>query len=135
MSGPAPCGKEYIGGVDMVDEFNRQVDRAIDAAQEENCPHDLAPDRCLTCYEQVGSPFDVFVAHIRDLVEGKAEEKGYNQTGADGPNDLYAFNKKYFAGHSLGEVVYKCVRYASKRNKEDLLKAAAWLYLTWRHDD
>ena len=44
--GPAPCGKEYIGGVDIVDEFN------IAAAQEENCPHDLAPDRCLTCYEQ-----------------------------------------------------------------------------------
>ena len=82
------------------------------------------------------SPFDSFAKQVRDLVEGKAREKGYNQTSADGPNELFSFVRGNFGlGHSAGEVIYKVVRYSRKKNKEDLLKAAAWLYLIWRFDE
>jgi hypothetical protein len=31
------------------------------------------------------------------------------------------------------EIVYKARRYGARRNDEDLLKIAAWAFLTWRH--
>lgn len=77
--------------------------------------------------------FDEFMAGARELVEGKAKEKGYNETGT-GKNDLMEFTNKFFPGHAGGEIVYKAIRYGRKRDKSDLLKIAAWAYLLWRYD-
>jgi len=79
-------------------------------------------------------PFERFISGVADLVNRNAAKKGYNDTGAEGKNDLFDFCNKFFPGHSLGEIVYKAVRYSKKRNKEDLLKIAAWAYLEWLHD-
>lgn len=37
-------------------------------------------------------------------------------------------------GHTLGEITYKTIRYAKRRDPNDLLKVAAWAYLVWRFD-
>ena len=75
---------------------------------------------------------DEFFAEVRALVEGKAREKGYNESGASGANPLMDFTERFFKGHAAGEIVYKMVRYESKGNVEDLFKAAAWAYLLFK---
>ena len=77
--------------------------------------------------------FDEFMRGARDLVEGKAITKGYNEGGTE-RNDLMEFTNKFFPGHAGGEIVYKAIRYGRKRDKADLLKIAAWAYLLWRYD-
>lgn len=79
--------------------------------------------------------YERWAAEVRQLLDGTAARKGYNQTGPDDRNALYEFVKEMNQGdgHALGEVVYKCRRFAALGNEEDLLKAAAWLFLTWRH--
>lgn len=77
--------------------------------------------------------FEDFMEQARELVEGKAKEKGYNEAGA-GKNDLMEFTNKFFPGHAGGEIVYKAIRYGRKKDKSDLLKVAAWAYLLWRYD-
>jgi hypothetical protein len=79
--------------------------------------------------------FDQFCAKVRDLLEPAAASKGYSLNGADGPNALYEFVEAMNGGpgHATGEVIYKIRRYAAKRNPEDLLKAAAWCWLMYRH--
>ena len=77
--------------------------------------------------------FDVFAAGVRELVEGKAREKGYNEGGPE-RNDLMEFTNKFFPGHAGGEICYKAIRYSRKGDKTDLLKIAAWAYLLWRYD-
>lgn len=79
--------------------------------------------------------YDEFAERVRALLEPAAAGKGYNQTGADGVNELYAFVQRVNAGdgHAVGEVIYKMVRYGAKRNPEDVLKAAAWCYLILKH--
>jgi hypothetical protein len=77
--------------------------------------------------------FEEFMEEARELVLGRAKEKGYNDKGED-KNDLMAFTNQFFPGHAYGEVVYKLIRYQRKKNKEDLLKAAAWIYLIWKND-
>ena len=76
--------------------------------------------------------FDEFAAGVRELVEGKAREKGYNEGGPE-RNDLMEFTNKFFPGHAGGEVL---ISYSLREEKEqeDLLKAAAWIYLIWRYD-
>lgn len=76
-----------------------------------------------------------FTKHVEALLAPTASAKGYNTTGIDGQNQLYEFVQS-FAGnhHALGEIVYKAKRYAAKGNPEDILKAAAWCFLIWRHD-
>jgi hypothetical protein len=69
----------------------------------------------------------------RELVEGKAIAKGYNEGGTE-KNDLMEFTNKFFPGHAGGEIVYKAIRYGRKKDKADLLKIAAWAYLLWRYD-
>ncbi len=80
--------------------------------------------------------FDKFVEEVRGLLEPTASGKGYNSTGVDGPNDLYAFVQSMADGHghALGEIVYKARRYAAKGNREDVLKIAAWAFLILKHD-
>ena len=72
---------------------------------------------------------------VEDLVNGTAAAKGYSPNGPDGPNPLYEFIEGLVGGpgHALGEGVYKLVRYRRQRNPNDLLKAAAWCFLMWRH--
>lgn len=79
--------------------------------------------------------FDAFCDSVGGLLNGTAEGKGYNRTGADGPNDLYTFIQEMNgnAGHAAGEIVYKVRRYMAKGNPEDILKVAAWAYLIWKH--
>lgn len=73
-----------------------------------------------------------FVAKVAESLNGKASSKGYSSGGADGPNPVNEFMQVYFPGHALGEIIYKVIRYQKRGNLEDLEKAAAWLYLTWR---
>jgi hypothetical protein len=79
--------------------------------------------------------FEEFVAGIRTLLEGAAAGKGYSANGVNGRNPLYEFVHGVVGGpqHAVGECIYKLVRYQSKRNPEDLLKAACWSYLIWRN--
>jgi hypothetical protein len=79
--------------------------------------------------------FDQFISEVRGLLEPTASGKGYNSTGVDGPNDLYAFVQTMSGGHqhALGEIVYKARRYAAKGNREDVLKIAAWAFLVLKH--
>lgn len=81
--------------------------------------------------------FEGFCGDVHGLLNGTAHAKAYNETGADGPNQLYEFVQGKIAGgtaaHALGEVVYKAVRYQAKGNPEDLLKIAAWAFLAWKY--
>ena len=82
-----------------------------------------------------GATFDEFVAGVRLLLEGQAASKGYSPNGADGHNPLFEFVAEVVGGqqHAIGEGIYKLVRYQRKRNREDLLKAAAWCFLMYRY--
>ena len=81
--------------------------------------------------------FFCWVNGVKNMLDQKAYEKGYNPTGADGENRVYEFVREFIGGHPdshpLGEVVYKIVRYVRLRNPEDLDKAAAWLFLARTH--
>ena len=78
--------------------------------------------------------FEEFVRQVRALLEPTAAGKGYNATGVDGPNDLYAFVQSVAGdGHALGEIIYKAKRYAAKGNPDDVLKIAAWAFLVLKH--
>jgi hypothetical protein len=81
--------------------------------------------------------FDEFVAEVHGKINGTAAEKGYNRTGADGPNQLYRFVSDTVGGdaHAIGECLYKLTRYAAKGNPEDLIKTAAWCFLILKHVD
>ena len=81
--------------------------------------------------------FEVFAAEVEQLLGGTAGGKGYSDKGPDGPNQLYEFVHSATGdhGHAAGEIIYKVVRYMRKRNPEDLLKAAAWAFLIWRHHE
>lgn len=82
--------------------------------------------------------FEWFMEHVQNLCERDAKLKGYNRTGIEGKNELLEFINGSIApnhGHALGEMVYKTIRYTNKRNKEDLIKIAAWAYLLWKHDE
>jgi hypothetical protein len=78
-----------------------------------------------------GDSFDDFAAGVRELIEGRAQEKGYNKGGSS-KNDLMEFTNKFFPGHAGGEIVYKAIRYSRKGDKTDLSKIAAWAYLLWK---
>lgn len=76
--------------------------------------------------------FAHFAESVRGMLTKSAEDKGYS--GAKDPDvggDLLAFVNKHFEGHSLGEVVYKAVRFRAKKDPKDLEKIAAWAFLEW----
>ncbi len=81
-------------------------------------------------------PFEAFCDAVRDLLDQQAATKGYQQTGLTGPNPLYALVSDMAGGpgHACGEIAYKTIRYAKRRDPNDLLKIAAWSYLIWRFD-
>lgn len=78
--------------------------------------------------------FDVFTRRALQILESKAEDKGY-RTGEDTRpgGSLYTFVEEHFgkANHPMGEVVYKVVRAHETGRLEDVEKAAAWLFLVW----
>lgn len=78
-----------------------------------------------------------FCNQVEDLLNHAAKSKGYNTTGTDGENQVYDFIKTVNGndGHAIGEVIYKLIRWTRKGNPEDLLKACAWIYLTWKHQE
>ena len=78
--------------------------------------------------------FDTFVAELREICEAAAKDKGYNNTGIDGKNDLYQFIQSISGSdsHAIGEIIYKAVRYSRKRDKKDLIKIAAWAFLIYK---
>ena len=78
--------------------------------------------------------FQSFAGAVENLMTTSAESKGYNQTGVDGPNEVFDFITSHVGdGHALGEMIFKVLRYDRKRNPEDLLKVAAWAFLMWRY--
>lgn len=76
--------------------------------------------------------FSEFMRGVATQLGEGAEGKGYNSKGADGENHLF-----YVSGveHACGELVYKAIRFRKTRKKEDMLKAAAWAFLAWKHHD
>jgi hypothetical protein len=80
--------------------------------------------------------FKDFTAEVEKLLDGTAAGKGYSATGVDGPNQLYEFVQAMSGGHqhALGEIVYKARRFGAKGNEEDIVKAAAWAFLVWKHN-
>jgi hypothetical protein len=82
--------------------------------------------------------FEWFCEHVQNRCEKEAKAKGYNVTGVEGKNELLQFVDSAIApnhSHALGEIIYKTIRYKNKRNKDDLVKIAAWAYLLWKHDE
>ena len=79
--------------------------------------------------------YQKFCEQVEAILSVSAKSKGYTDTDANGPNDVYEFI--YTAtgdhGHPIGEIMYKALRYMKKRNPEDLLKIAAWAYLVFKH--
>lgn len=71
-----------------------------------------------------------FFCEVEKLLEGTAKSKGYSDSGPVN-NPLMNFMSQFFSDHALGEIVYKAVRFKSKRNPEDLAKIAAWAALIW----
>ena len=87
--------------------------------------------------QQIG--FVRFCIDVRELLDDSAKEKGYNPNGPDGENLLYRFVMEKIGrsgnphAHALGEIVYKAVRYALKRDVRDIQKVAAWAFLIAKH--
>lgn len=81
--------------------------------------------------------FQQFTQEVEKLLNGTAAGKGYNPTGPDGENQLYEFVQRVSGGHqhAQGEIIYKIQRFAAKGNMEDVLKAAAWCFLIYKHAD
>ena len=79
--------------------------------------------------------FDAFRAEVEASLTSAAGEKGYNTTGVDGENRVYAVVHAATGGHghALGEIIYKALRYARKRDPADLVKIAAWAFLIYKH--
>lgn len=71
-----------------------------------------------------------FFVEVERLLESTAKDKGYSANGPKN-NPLMNFMDEFFPDHALGEIVYKSVRFKSKKNPEDLAKIAAWAALLW----
>ena len=79
--------------------------------------------------------YEQFMSDVAALLNGTAAGKGYSANGQDGPNQLYEFVRDISGGHqhAQGEIIYKVKRYAAKGNLEDIIKAAAWCFLIYKH--
>ena len=75
-----------------------------------------------------------YVIEIKKAVIQKAKEKGYFTEEENSGRNLYDFIGKYASGHSIGEIIYKAIRWTRKHDPEDLVKIAAWAFLTWDAD-
>lgn len=73
--------------------------------------------------------FATFVQAVHDVMSGAAKEKGYG-TNPNDPNPLFELTGME---HATGEIMYKAIRYRRKQDPADMVKAAAWAFLVWRH--
>jgi hypothetical protein len=76
--------------------------------------------------------FSQFMTEVSTILSEAASAKGYNAGGPDSDNHLF-----HVTGieHACGEIVYKAIRYRKRRDPTDMVKAAAWAYLAWKHRD
>jgi len=76
---------------------------------------------------------DDFYREVNKVLGGVAKEKGYLDPNSL-ENPLMDFMNTTFPDHALGEIIYKAVRYKSKKDPLDLIKIAAWskLIYEWR---
>jgi hypothetical protein len=81
--------------------------------------------------------FEEWSKQVEELLDQRADDKGYSENGPDGRNELYEFISRRLStsthGHALGEIVYKAVRFAATGDPRDLDKIAAWAFLIRRH--
>ena len=79
--------------------------------------------------------FAAFMEEVRASLEGHAERKGYSNGGADGVNPLAEFMVTIGAepGHSVGEIIHKCVEHLKSPRDVNLVKIAAWAFIAYRH--
>lgn len=71
-----------------------------------------------------------FYIELQDMVIRNAKKKGYHGEGDNG-RILYDFVAEYAHGHSIGEIIYKAIRWTRKKDTTDLVKIAAWAFLIW----
>ena len=81
--------------------------------------------------------FEAFCTEVKASLTSAAASKGYNATGVDGENRVYAVIHAATGGHghAIGEIVYKALRYARKRDPMDVVKIAAWAFLIFTHHE
>ena len=97
------------------------------------CAGSCVGDPCRYCGSRLGEKYKrtigQFCLELDRMLGPVAKEKGYSGSGE--VSDLIS---SMLGGdnYNLGEVMAKVVRYKNKGNEEDLLKAAAHLYLVWR---
>lgn len=72
-----------------------------------------------------------FYEEVEKAISQKAKEKGYSTPNSDTRRELIDFVGKYAPGHSIGEIIYKAIRWTRKHDPEDLIKIAAWAFLVW----
>ena len=74
-----------------------------------------------------------FYNKVNEVLGRVAKEKGYLDPMSL-ENPLMDFMTQLFPDHALGEIIYKSVRYKSKKDPLDLIKIAAWarLIYEWR---
>lgn len=72
-----------------------------------------------------------FYEEVEKSISQKAKEKGYSAPNSDTRRELIDFVGKYAPGHSIGEIIYKAIRWTRKHDPEDLIKIAAWAFLVW----
>lgn len=71
-----------------------------------------------------------FYLEMSEMVINNAKKKGYHGNDEDG-RVLFDFVTKYSEGHSIGEIIYKAIRWTKKRDNKDIVKIAAWAFLIW----
>lgn len=76
--------------------------------------------------------FSAFMKEVGAQLGEGAAGKGYNAGGPDSVNHLFHVSG---VEHACGELIYKAIRFRKRRQKEDMLKAAAWAFLAWKHYD
>lgn len=74
---------------------------------------------------------EAFFSQVRGKMRGEATAKGYAGENGDGRDLIDFVAKKCGEGHATGEIVYKVIRWAEKRDPADLFKIAAWAFLEW----
>lgn len=68
---------------------------------------------------------------IEKIIGSEAGSKGYGGDNLE-KDQVLDFVAKHCPGHAEGEIIYKVLRWRSKRDPKDLLKIMAWAFLLWK---
>lgn len=83
------------------------------------------------------SSLDEFTTRVKEIITKHGTTEGYSTDGSeDSSKEAFDFTVSRFAGrygHPLGEVLSKLLRFSKKEDPTDLIKAAGWLALIYRH--